>query len=258
MRYPAPSPARLEHAVTDTPALPDLTSFEGVLFDLDGVLTPTAEVHMRAWKEMFDELFAAWDITPEYTDRDYFEYVDGKKRYDGVASLLRSRDVEVPWGDPSDDPSENTVCGVGNRKNAVFSRILRAEGIAPYPGSVALLDVLQAAGTPIAVVSSSKNAVEVLEAAGLRERFPVVMDGVVAERDHLASKPAPDVFAEAARLLGVDPARSVAVEDALSGVRSAVAAGYAVVVGVDRGVGADDLAAAGATVVVDDLSAFVD
>jgi beta-phosphoglucomutase family hydrolase len=244
--------------VTDTPALPDLTSFEGVLFDLDGVLTPTAEVHMRAWKEMFDELFAAWDITPEYTDRDYFEYVDGKKRYDGVASLLRSRDVEVPWGDPSDDPSENTVCGVGNRKNAVFSRILRAEGIAPYPGSVALLDVLQAAGTPIAVVSSSKNAVEVLEAAGLRERFPVVMDGVVAERDHLASKPAPDVFAEAARLLGVDPARSVAVEDALSGVRSAVAAGYAVVVGVDRGVGADDLAAAGATVVVDDLSAFVD
>ncbi len=244
--------------MTDTPVLPDLTSYEGVLFDLDGVLTPTAEVHMRAWKEMFDELFAAWNITPTYTDRDYFEYVDGKKRYDGVASLLRSRDVEVPWGDPSDDPSEDTVCGVGNRKNAVFSRILRAEGIAPYPGSVALLDVLEAAGTPIAVVSSSKNAVEVLEAAGLRERFPVVMDGVVAERDHLASKPAPDVFAEAARLLGVDPARSVAVEDALSGVRSAVAAGYAVVVGVDRGVGADDLAGAGATVVVDDLSAFVD
>lgn len=244
--------------MTDTPALPDLTSYEGVLFDLDGVLTPTAEVHMRAWKEMFDELFAAWNIEPPYTDRDYFEYVDGKKRYDGVASLLRSRDVEVPWGDPSDDPSADTVCGVGNRKNAVFSRILRAEGIAPYPGSVALLDVLQTAGTPIAVVSSSKNAVEVLEAAGLRDRFPVVMDGVVAERDHLASKPAPDVFAEAARLLGVDPGRSVAVEDALSGVRSAVAAGYAVVVGVDRGVGADDLAAAGATVVVDDLAAFVD
>lgn len=244
--------------MTDTPVLPDLTAADGVLFDLDGVLTPTAEVHMRAWKEMFDELFAAWSIEPAYTDRDYFEYVDGKKRYDGVASLLRSRDIEVPWGDPSDDPSEDTVCGVGNRKNAVFSRILRAEGIAPYPGSVALLDVLQAAGVPIAVVSSSKNAVEVLEAAGLRARFPVVMDGVIAERDHLASKPAPDVFAEAARLLGVDPARSVAVEDALSGVKSAVAAGYGVVVGVDRGVGADDLRAAGATVVVDDLAAFVD
>ncbi|MDQ1136101.1 beta-phosphoglucomutase family hydrolase [Microbacterium sp. SORGH_AS 1204] len=244
--------------MTDTPALTDLTSFQGVLFDLDGVLTPTAEVHMRAWKTMFDELFAAWKIEPPYTDGDYFEYVDGKKRYDGVASLLRSRDVEVPWGDPADDPSEDTVCGVGNRKNEVFSRILRSEGIRPYPGSIALLDVLQAAGTPIAVVSSSKNAVEVLEAAGIRDRFPVVMDGVVAERDHLASKPAPDVFAEAARLLGVDPARSVAVEDALSGVQSAVAAGYGVVVGVDRGVGADDLRAAGANVVVDDLSAFVD
>lgn len=244
--------------MTDTSTLPDLTAYDAVLFDLDGVLTPTAEVHMRAWKEMFDELFAGWKIEPAYTDRDYFEYVDGKKRYDGVASLLRSRDVEVPWGDPSDDPSEDTVCGVGNRKNAVFSRILRAEGIAPYPGSVALLDVLETAGIPIAVVSSSKNAVEVLEAAGLRERFPVVMDGMVAERDHLASKPAPDVFAEAARMLGVDPARSVAVEDALSGVRSAVAAGYTVVVGVDRGVGAEDLAAAGATVVVDDLAAFVD
>ncbi|KQT71951.1 MULTISPECIES: HAD family hydrolase [unclassified Microbacterium] len=244
--------------MTDTSTLPDLTAYDAVLFDLDGVLTPTAEVHMRAWKEMFDELFAVWKIEPAYTDRDYFEYVDGKKRYDGVASLLRSRDVEVPWGDPSDDPSEDTVCGVGNRKNAVFSRILRAEGIAPYPGSVALLDVLETAGIPVAVVSSSKNAVEVLEAAGLRERFPVVMDGMVAERDHLASKPAPDVFAEAARMLGVDPARSVAVEDALSGVRSAVAAGYTVVVGVDRGVGAEDLAAAGATVVVDDLAAFVD
>lgn len=244
--------------MTATPDLPDLRTADAVLFDLDGVLTPTAEVHMRAWKEMFDELFAQWDIAPPYSDRDYFEYVDGKKRYDGVASLLRSRDVEVPWGDPADDPSEDTVCGVGNRKNAVFSRILRAEGIAPYPGSVALLDVLQAAGVPIAVVSSSKNAVEVLEAAGLRDRFDVVMDGVVAERDHLASKPAPDVFAEAARMVGVEPARSVAVEDALSGVQSAVAAGFGVVVGVDRGAGADDLAGAGATVVVDDLAAFVD
>ncbi|MFS0794641.1 HAD family hydrolase [Microbacterium sp. 1P10AE] len=244
--------------MTDSRDLPDLTSYDAVLFDLDGVLTPTAEVHMRAWKEMFDELFAAWDIQPPYTDRDYFEHVDGKKRYDGVASLLRSRDVEVPWGDPSDDPALDTVCGVGNRKNVVFSRILRAEGIAPYPGSVALLDVLQAAGTPIAVVSSSKNAVEVLEAAGIRDRFPVVMDGVVAERDHLASKPAPDVFAEAARMLRVDPARSAAVEDATSGVTSASTAGFGLVVGVDRGVGAEHLFAAGADVVVDDLQAFVD
>lgn len=240
------------------PSLPDLTTYDGVLFDLDGVLTPTAEVHMHAWRSMFEQLFAEWEITPPYSDEDYFEHLDGKKRYDGVASLLRSRDVEVPWGEPSDDPSAATVCGIGNRKNDVFSRVLREEGIAPYPGSVALLDVLIAAGTPIAVVSSSKNAEEVLAVAGIRDRFPVVMDGVIAERDHLASKPAPDVFAEAARLLGVDPARSVAVEDALSGVQSAAAAGYALVVGVDRGAGADRLRDAGAGVVVADLAEFVE
>lgn len=238
--------------------LPELARFDGVLFDLDGVLTPTAEVHMHAWQTMFEELFATWQITPPYTEADYFEYLDGKKRYDGVAGLLRSRDIEVPWGDPSDSPALDTVCGIGNRKNEVFARVLRAEGIAPYPGSLALLDALIARGVPVAVVSSSKNAEEVLTAAGIRDRFEVVMDGVIAERDGLASKPAPDVFREGARMLGVDPARSAAVEDATSGARSASAAGFALVVGVDRGVGADALRDAGADVVVDDLSAFVD
>lgn len=238
--------------------LPDLTSYDAVLFDLDGVLTPTAEVHMHAWRTMFEQLFSHWGIQPAYSDDDYFEYLDGKKRYDGVASLLRSRDVEVPWGDPSDPSTADTVCGIGNRKNDVFAAVLREEGIAPYPGSLRLVEKLQAAGVPIAVVSSSKNADEVLRAAGIRDRFPVVMDGVIAERDHLQSKPAPDVFVEAARMLGVDPARSVAVEDALSGVQSAVAGGFTVVVGVDRGAGADALRGAGATVVVDDLAAFVD
>jgi len=238
-------------------ALPDLTSYDAVLFDLDGVLTPTAEVHMHAWQTMFEELFAEWEIQPPYTERDYFDYLDGKKRYDGVASLLRSRDVEVPWGEPSDDPSADTVCGIGNRKNQVFSRVLRAEGIAPYPGSVALLDQLQAAGIPIAVVSSSKNAEEVLRTAGLRDRFTVVMDGVIAERDHLASKPAPDVFVEGAQMLGVDPARSVAIEDAISGVQSAVAGGFALVIGVDRGTGPEELRTAGADLVIEDLADLV-
>jgi len=242
----------------NTRTLPDLTSYEGVLFDLDGVLTPTAEVHMHAWQTMFTELFTAWGITPPYSEQDYFLHLDGKKRYDGVASLLRSRDVEVPWGDPSDDPSLDTVCGIGNRKNLVFEQVLRAEGIAPYPGSLRLLEKLQAAGTPVAVVSSSKNAREVLTVAGLIDRFPVIMDGVVAERDHLPSKPAPDVFLAGARMLGVDPARSVAVEDAHSGVQSAAAAGFGLVVGVDRGVGAQVLRDAGADLVVDDLDEFLD
>jgi beta-phosphoglucomutase family hydrolase len=233
--------------------VPDLTSYDAVLFDLDGVLTPTAEVHMHAWQTMFEELFAAWGIQPPYTESDYFAHLDGKKRYDGVAALLRSRDVELPWGDPSDPVSADTVCGIGNRKNAVFERVLRAEGIAAYPGSLRLLDELAAAGTPIAVVSSSKNAEEVLAAAGIRDRFVVVMDGVIAERDHLASKPAPDVFVEAARMLGVEPARSAAVEDARSGVESAAAGGFGLVIGVDRGAGAQDLRDAGAHIVVQDL-----
>ena len=127
-----------------TNELPDLATFDGVLFDLDGVLTPTAEVHMHAWQTMFTELFAAWGIEPEYTEDDYFRWIDGKQRYDGVASLLRSRDVEIPWGEPSDLPTADTVCGIGNRKNEVFARILRSEGIAPYPGSLALIERLRA------------------------------------------------------------------------------------------------------------------
>lgn len=238
--------------------LPDLSDYDAVLFDLDGVLTPTAELHMRAWQTVFDELFAVWTIEPPYTEHDYFEHVDGKKRYDGVASVLRSRDIEVPWGEPSDAVSADTVCGIGNRKNVVFEKLLRAGGIAPYPGSLRLLDALAATGTRIAVVSSSKNAVEVLEAAGIRDRFDAVMDGVIAERDHLASKPAPDVFLDAARMLGVEPSRSAAVEDAISGVRSAAAGGFKLVVGVDRGVGGQQLRDAGADVVVDDLAAFAD
>jgi len=237
--------------------LPDLTTYEGVLFDLDGVLTPTAEVHMHAWREMFSGLFAAWGVEPAYSDDDYFHHLDGKQRYDGVASLLRSRDVEIPWGDPSDPPTADTVCGVGNRKNEVFAAVLREEGIAPYPGSLALIEQLRAAGTPIGVVSSSKNAEEVLAAAGIRDYFRIVMDGVVAAREGLRSKPEPDMFAEGARMLGVDPARSAAVEDAHSGVQSASAAGFALVVGVDRGAGAQALLDLGADLVVDDLAAFV-
>lgn len=241
----------------DPLARPDLTQYDAVLFDLDGVLTPTAEVHMHAWRAMFTQLFTDWGITPEYGDADYFESLDGKKRYDGVATLLRQRDVEVPWGSPDDSPDAETVCGIGNRKNVIFANILREEGVEPYPGSVRMLDVLRDAGVPVAVVSSSKNAVEVLTAAKLLDRFEVIVDGVVAENEHLPSKPAPDVFLVAAERLGVSPARSAAVEDAISGVTSAAAGGFGLVVGVDRGTGAAALVAAGAHVVVDDLDELV-
>lgn len=233
--------------------LPDLRHAEGVLFDLDGVLTPTAEVHMRAWQAVFDEVFAQWGITPEYTSADYYEFVDGKRRYDGVAAVMRSRNVEIPWGDPADTGEAHTICGIGNRKNAAFATALRTGGVAAYPGSAALVHALREIGVPMGVVSSSSNAEEVLEAAGLRDFFTVVVDGRVAARDDLASKPAPDMFRAGAAALGVDPAASVAVEDAVAGVGSAASAGYSVVVGVDRGAGPEALRAAGATVIIDDL-----
>ncbi|MTE24539.1 beta-phosphoglucomutase family hydrolase [Microbacterium sp. ZXX196] len=255
-REPAPGPIGEPVTRSTDPArasVPALADYDAVLFDLDGVLTPTAQVHMHAWQVMFDELFAAWDIRPAYSERDYFAHLDGRKRYDGVAALLRSRDVEVPWGRPDDDPSADTVCGIGNRKNVVFTRVLEEEGIAAYPGSLAVLDVLERGGVAVAVVSSSKNARPVLAAAGLTERFAVVIDGVVAERDGLPSKPAPDVFLAGARALGVDPARAAVIEDAVSGVASGAAGGFGLVVGVDRGTGAAGLRDAGAHLIVTDL-----
>ncbi|WP_210481492.1 HAD family phosphatase [Naasia sp. SYSU D00948] len=238
-------------------SLPSLDGYQAVLFDLDGVLTPTADLHMHAWRAMFEELFTAKRVSEPYTDDDYFRYLDGKKRYDGVAGLLESRGIVVPWGTPDDPSSADTVCGIGNRKNDVFSRILDEEGVEPYPGSLALLDRLRAEGTPMAVVSSSKNAERVLVGAHLRDLFPVVVDGEVATREHLAGKPAGDMFVYAARALGSDPAASVVVEDAISGVAAGRAGNFGLVIGVNRGVGEKALKDAGADVVVEDLGVLV-
>jgi beta-phosphoglucomutase family hydrolase len=225
-----------------------------VLFDLDGVLTPTAELHMRAWAEMFTTLFRDLGVERPYTEQDYFQHLDGRNRYEGVQSLLQSRGVELPWGEPADPVTADTICGVGNRKNVVFSQLLEHEGIAPYPGSLAVLDRLSALGIPSAVVSSSKNAVAVLGAAHLLERFPVIVDGVVAAEEGLPGKPRPELFLAAAERLHVDPDRAVVVEDAISGVQAGAAGDFGLVLGVDRGVGADALTAAGAHRVVADLA----
>jgi len=230
-------------------------SFDAVLFDLDGVLTPTALIHERAWATMFDELFASLSPPqPGFRNDEYLVHVDGKPRYDGVRSVLRARGIVRPKGDPSDAPGLDTVCALGNRKNALFATVLRRDGIAPYPGSIAVLDHLAALGIPAAVVSSSRNAPEVLQVAGLASRLPTVVDGNVAARRHLAGKPAPDVFLAAAAELGVDPSRTAVVEDAVSGVAAARAGGFGLVVGVDRGAGADALRVHGADIVVGDLS----
>lgn len=233
-------------------------SYAAALFDLDGVLTPTAIVHMHAWSRMFNAyLGSRGDEQPPYTDEDYFRYVDGKPRYEGVQSFLAARGIDLPYGDPTDAPAAETVCGLGNRKNDAFNAVLAAEGIAPYPASVRLLDHLAARGTAVAVVSSSKNARAVLTAAGLIDRFEVIIDGTVAAELGLPGKPAPDTFAHAAARLGVPTTASVVLEDALSGVRAGATGDFGLVVGVDRGTGADRLREAGAHLVVRELDELI-
>lgn len=233
----------------------DWNEYDAALFDLDGVLTPTALVHMRAWQETFDGYLAEHHpAQPPYTDRDYYDFVDGKPRYAGVESFLASRGIDLPRGTPGDSPDALTVCGLGNRKNNRFEEILHSEGVDAYPGSRQLVQELAERGVALAVVSSSRNAPSVLEAARLLDYFPTVVDGVVASERHLAGKPAPDTFVYAADLLDARPARCVVVEDALSGVQAGRAGRFGLVVGVDRGVGAELLAEHGADVVVSDLA----
>jgi beta-phosphoglucomutase family hydrolase len=234
--------------------------YDAVLFDLDGVVTPTAEVHMRAWSDMFNAFLSSYQGTGDaspYTEVDYFAQVDGKPRYDGVRDFLSSRGIALPEGTPADPPSADTVCGLGNRKNDAFNVVLERDGVTAYPGSMLLLDHLERLGLPLGVVSSSANAPAVLEAAGIAGRFRTVMSGTVAHERGLPGKPAPDTFLAAAQDLGAAADRTVVLEDAVSGVRAGAAGGFGLVIGVDRGAGHETLAAAGADVVVSDLAELV-
>ncbi len=225
--------------------------YDAYLFDLDGVVTPTVLLHRRAWQETFDRVFALLGAEP-YRESDYFESLDGRPRFEGVAVLLAARGIDLPEG-ADDDEGLRSIRGIGNLKNRAFSETLERDGIDPYPGSVRLLDHLARLGKPLAIVSSSRNAEDVLRAAGLRDRFEVVIDGVVAAGERIAGKPAPDTFLRAAELLGVAPGRAVVFEDAVSGVEAGHRGGFGLVVGVDRGTGREALEDAGADLVVGDL-----
>ncbi|ROR93013.1 HAD family hydrolase [Nocardioides aurantiacus] len=239
----------------------DWSDYAAVLFDLDGVVTPTAEVHMRAWAEMFNAFLSGGDAgggdRAAYTDADYFAHVDGKPRFDGVRDFLSSRGIELPEGEDDDPADRETVKGLGNRKNDAFNAVLERDGVEGYPGSVRLLDHLRSLGLPLAVVSSSANAPAVLETAGLSDRFATVVDGAVAKAEGLPGKPAPDTFVRAAEVLGTTPDRAVVLEDAVSGVRAGAAGDFALVIGVDRGAGVQTLTDAGAHLVVADLDELV-
>jgi beta-phosphoglucomutase family hydrolase len=230
------------------------------LFDLDGVLTQTAKIHAAAWKQMFDEFLREWaDRTggpfhPFDRPTDYDEYVDGKPRLDGVRSFLESRGIALPTGSPADGPEAETVHGLGTRKNELVLELIREQGVQPYPGSVRFVEAVRDEGLRRAVVSASTNCRDVLVAAGIEQFFEVRIDGVVAERERLAGKPAPDTFLAAARALEVEPAHAVVFEDALAGVEAGRSGAFGCVVGVDRTGQAEALRRRGADVVVQDLA----
>lgn len=268
---PVRGSARYTRAVHGSRIRSDLARCRAALFDLDGVLTPTVDLHRRAWAETFDRFFAMRGEAP-YAESEYFASLDGRPRFDGVATLLAARGISLPWGDPDDGIGSDAGSGdgadsgpatsvteLGNRKNRMFAEILRRDGIRPYAGSLRLLDTLAATPgpdglpIPLGVVSSSRNAEEVLRAAGIADRFQVVVDGAVAARDGLPGKPDPATFLAAAEVLGVRPGETAVFEDAESGVAAAAAGAFGLVVGVDRGAGADALRASGAEVVVVDL-----
>ena len=242
--------------------LPD--AIRGCLFDLDGVLTKTAKVHDAAWKEMFDSFLREWarqtgqQFVPFDPVKDYDEYVDGKPRADGTRSFLASRGIELPEGSPDDPPGTPTVYGLSNGKNEIVLRRIREDGVEAYEGSVRYVRAARDAGLRRAVVSSSANCHDVLVAAGIEDLFEARIDGVVAEREHLRGKPAPDTFLAGARALGLEPPAAAVFEDALAGVAAGRAGGFGYVVGVDRAGQADALKAHGADIVVADLAELLD
>jgi beta-phosphoglucomutase family hydrolase len=223
------------------------------LFDLDGVLTPTAKIHDEAWTEMFDAFLAQRGERPFDPVEDYNEYVDGKPREDGVRDFLASRGITLPDGTPDDPPEAQTVYGLGNRKNVILLDRLRDGHLQPYPGSVRYLHAARDAGLRRAVVSSSANTKAVVESTGLAQYLEARVDGTTIAERHLHGKPAPDTFLCAADLLGVDPKHAAVFEDALAGVEAGSAGGFGCVVGVDRVGHAEALLEHGASIVVKDL-----
>lgn len=251
---------RIPDAVTDAERQVDWGRLDAVLVDLDGVVTETAKVHARAWKRTFDDYLREHAARrggayhPFDLGKDYKIYVDGKPRYDGVASFLQSREIYLPRGEESDQPDKETICGLGNRKNEHYQASIREYGVEVYSSSIAFIRCVRSIGRKIAVVTSSRNCDEVLEAAGIADLFDAQVDGNVAREWFLDGKPAPDTYLEAAHRLGVDPSRACIIEDAVSGVQAGKAGKFGLVIGVSRDGEPGILRQCGADIVVSDLS----
>jgi beta-phosphoglucomutase family hydrolase len=241
----------------------DIGQYEALLFDLDGVITRTATLHAAAWKDLFDDFLAgrarARDepFVPFDTASDYLLYVDGRRRYDGVETFLRSRGIDLPRGEPADPPGAETICGLGNRKNEYFTQRLAQLGVEVFDDTVELIGAARRHGRKVAVVSASENCQAILARAGLLDLFETRVTGIEAAALHLPGKPAPDTYLKAAELLDTPPASAVVFEDAISGIQAGRAGGFGLVVGVDRRGEADNLRAHGADVVSADLREFL-
>jgi trehalose 6-phosphate phosphatase len=236
-----------------------LADFDAVLYDLDGVITNTATVHASAWKQLFDNFLkqsaertgAAWK--PFRLEEDYRLYVDGKARYDGVRDFLKSRNLALPLGSPDDRSDQETVYGLGNKKDEYFETALHANGVLVYPATVRFIHLAKDTGLKTAVVSSSHHCREILDTAGLTTLFEAIIDGHEIDRLHLAGKPAPDAFLEAAKRLAVPSEKAIVIEDALAGVQAGHAGGFGLVIGVNRRDQAQALRQHGADLVIADL-----
>ncbi len=227
--------------------------------DLDGVITQTAHVHARAWKALFDDFLARWAArhgqpqAPFDADADYHGHVDGKPRFDGVRDFLAHRGIHLPEGQDDDPPEAETIRALGHAKNRHFNAIVRRDGVTPFAGAVRVLEAWRDRGLATALVSSSRNARPILEGAGILGLFDTILDGNDAADAGLPGKPAPDTFVIATQRLGHTPAQAAMVEDALVGVEAGRAGGFGLVIGIDRGTGAEALLEHGADVVLTDL-----
>lgn len=234
-------------------------AFDAVIFDMDGVVTDTAAAHSTAWKRMFDEYLRQREVRRgevfrEFTHADYRAHVDGRPRHQGVEQFLASRGIHLPPGTPDDPSGAETVCGLGNRKNALFNEILATFGVGLYASTLALIEALRREGLKVGLATSSRNAAPILAKTQTAHLFATVVDGLVSARLGLKGKPQPDIFTTACAALGVPPARAVVVEDAVAGVRAGAAGGFGLVIGVAREDNARELRGNGADVVVRDLA----
>lgn len=235
--------------------------YEAAILDMDGVITQTAMLHAKAWKQMFDDFLkkkSGKDFTPLSIEEDYRKYIDGKPRFDGVRSFLKSRGIDLPEGKPGDDPGEDTIYGLGMRKNEIFLEQLDKEGAEVYPDTLEMLKKWKKEGLKLAAISSSRNCRRVLKSADLLDYFEVVVDGVVSEEKNLKGKPEPDIFLTASDMLNVDVSMAVVIEDAIAGVEAGKKGGFGLVVGVARNGNEKALKDAGAEMVINNLAMLED